>query len=1045
VLRVRLVGHVAAEVDGRTVAEPPSRRAWALLSWLALHPGLHPRGDVAARLWPDVVDASARQSMRSALWSLRQSLDEFDAGALLTTRDRIGLREDTVVDVHEFRHLVAQDRLAEALRIGDGTLLVGVDDEWALLARDEHRQQLLAVLARLADRAEPARALDWARRAVAIDPLSEEAVRGLMQLLAAADDRPSALAEYRKFADRLRRELRLSPSEETWRLAERIRTAVPATPAIPSRPGVLPMVGRATELRALLAAWTAAEAGHGGLAVVHGEPGVGKTRLVTQLAELASTANAGVATGGTPEVVGPPLAPWAEIAGTLLRGLDPLPDAPWVAALAPLVPAHVPAVAELLPPDMRQARLAEAVVALIEAASASGPLLVLLEDVHAADDATLGMLAHVARRLPEWRVLLVVTRRERPLRDQLAALEYASWQRGTVRADIGLKPLDDTAVAELARTVAPLADDLVARVVAAADGNPLFAVESARALVAGDALPAGLRGAARAATARLDPDGREFVRTLAVAGRDLGLTEAVAWAGVPRRAVAAAEDEGLIECVGDRVRFRHALLREAVYADLPSAERAERHVATAERLADAPARAAERAAHLRSAGRLSEAGSILLLAAAQARAVAALTEATQLLELACGARPDDPEAALALADVLAWRGRSDDCRVAYDRAVALFEQRSDAEALATAHLRFAEWHYGPICRPAVAVEACRRALAVMDGAGVDRPDLRAEILSVYAWCESIAGDLDAVEEGLARLRALVGDEPADPALASVAHGSRCFALLRGGRFAEAIEPGVRASDAGARAGRPDLMYGGLVNAAFGAAVTGDLQYALELLDRAVVAVRGNGIPAIEALVLVDRAWVLTRLGRLRDAVEAAGLARTIADRLDAPDLQALVDAERGRVALRAGDHASAVDLLGAALAAGEVRISRPLARLQRAEALARSGRLDEAERELADAVFEPVRTGDWPDTLVARMSAVEGLIAEGHGEMQLAQQRLTEAADGWRRRMSPAELGRQLGAVMVDLGRPIIGLVVPSEELAVVESDLASLLARTEG
>jgi tetratricopeptide (TPR) repeat protein len=333
----------------------------------------------------------------------------------------------------------------------------------------------------------------------------------------------------------------------------------------------------------------------------------------------------------------------------------------------------------------------------------------------------------------------------------------------------------------------------------------------------------------------------------------------------------------------------------------------------------------------------------------------------------------------------------------------------------------------------------------MDGAGVDRPVLRAQILSVYAWCESIAGDLDAVEEGLARLRALVGDEPADPVLASAAHRSRCFALLRGGRFVEAIEPGVRAGDAAARAGRPDLVYSGLVNAAFGAAVSGDLEYALELLDRTMAAVRGNGIPAIEALVLVDRAWVLTRLRRLREAVEATALARTIADRLDAPDLQALVDAERGRVALRAGDHPAAIDLLGAALDAGEVGISRPLARLQRAEALARCGRLDEAERELADAVFEPVRTGDWPDTLVARMSGVEGLIAAGRGDTRLARHRLAEAADGWRRRMSPAELGRQLGAVMVDLGRPIIGLVVPGEELAVVEADLASLLTRTEG
>jgi tetratricopeptide (TPR) repeat protein len=533
---------------------------------------------------------------------------------------------------------------------------------------------------------------------------------------------------------------------------------------------------------------------------------------------------------------------------------------------------------------------------------------------------------------------------------------------------------------------------------------------------------------------------------LAVAGRDLETVEACDWAGVVAgEVVAPAEDQGLIECVGDRVRFRHALLRESVYADLSGAERADRHLRAAARLADAPDRVAERAAHLRAAGRLSEAGTVLLAAAAQARSVGALTDATQLLEEACAARPGDPAAALALADVLAWRGRSDDSRASYDTAVTLLERSGDAEALATAHLRFAEWHYGPICRPTVAVEACRQALAVMDGAGIDRPDLRGEILAVYAWCESIAGEVADAEQALARLRDFAGHEPTDPVMACAAERAQCFLLLRQGRFAEGVEPGLRAADAAVRAGRPDLVYTGLVNAAFGAAATGDLPRALDLLERTMAALRENGMLAIETMVLIDRAWVLTRLGRYADAREAASLARSTADRLAAPHLQALVDAERGRVALRAGDLEATVELLDAALAAGEVGIARPLARLQRAEALARLQRPDEAEAELARVVFEPVHAGDWPDTLVARMSAVEGLIAAARDDVPLARRKLDDAAEGWRRRMSPADLGRQLGAVMVDLGRPIIGLVVPAEELAAIEADLEGLTTRAEG
>jgi tetratricopeptide (TPR) repeat protein len=259
-----------------------------------------------------------------------------------------------------------------------------------------------------------------------------------------------------------------------------------------------------------------------------------------------------------------------------------------------------------------------------------------------------------------------------------------------------------------------------------------------------------------------------------------------------------------------------------------------------------------------------------------------------------------------------------------------------------------------------------------------------------------------------------------------------------------VAPGERGAEAALRADRPDLAYSGLVNAAFGQAAAGDLDVALRLLDRTADLLRGRGMLAIEALVLVYRAWVLVRLGRLADAAEAAAQARRCADRLDAPDVQAIVDAERGRVALRAGDFASAEALLAAALDVPGAVIGRPLARLQRADALARLGRVDDAEAELSAMAVEPVRPGDWPDTLIARVAGVEGLIAARRGDVERARQLLQHAAAGWRRRLSPLELAERMTAVMADLGRPIIGLVVPAEELAIVEADLAALPTRTE-
>jgi DNA-binding SARP family transcriptional activator/tetratricopeptide (TPR) repeat protein len=1060
-LCIRLIGGVAVEADGEPIPAPASRRAWALLGWLALHPGPHSRAKVAARLWPDVLDSSARQSTRSALWSLRQALGSVETDPLISTRDRIGLRPDVDVDVGRFAAHLAAGRLAAAAEIGDGELLAGVDDEWALLAREEHRERLVGVLgalsAQAAEAGDQAAAVRLARRASALDPLSEEAARTLMTRLGTAGDRPAALATYQRLAERLRRELRVSPSEPTWRLAEQIRTRADTTPALrrpvtpmparPRMPGELPLIGRGADLAPLDAAWSSARDGRGGLAVVHGDPGIGKTRLVAELADTARRDGGYLARGAAPDLGAGALAPWIEVCAALQRQLGELPEAPWVAGLAPLLPAHVRVGPVSIPPGMEQARLSEAMVALLEHCGRRHPVLIVLEDMHAADEGSLSMLSYVSRRVCDLRVLLAATRRERPQRDHLAALEQAQRQRGGLRADVALAPLDGRAVSRLARAVGTLSDEAVHRIVDVADGNALLAVEAARALAAGDDLPLGLRGAARAATARLPEDARNLVRTLAVAGRDLDPVEAALRAEVElSSALPPAEDEGLVSTAGGRLSFRHALLREAVYADMPAMERTARHARAAEQLRAQASldRAAEAAAHLKAAGRLPEAGRLLVQAAVRARAVGALADATSLLEQASEALPDDPAPALELADVLAWRGRPGDAQAAFALALARLEVAGDASAIAAAHLRYAEWHYGPICQPSVSVQACRRALSVLDGAGLHAPALRAEVLGVYAWCVSIDGDLDEVARALAMLTEVAGERPSDPLLACGADRARSFALLRQGRFAEAVAPGLRSAEAAVRAGRPDLAYAALVNAAFGQAARADLDAALELLDRAADAVGGNGMLAIETHILIDRSWVLARMGRLTDAAEAAAQARRTADRLDAPDLQAVVDAERGRIALRAGDYEAAVTLLAAALAVPDASIGRPLARLQRAEALARLGRSAAAEAELDEVVLEPVRPGDWPDTLVARMSAVQGLIAAGNGDRALATRRLEQAAAGWRRRLSPRELADRMASVLADLGRPIIGLVVPAEELAVIEADLSALLDPTK-
>src|SRR6185312_16329347 len=111
VLRVALLGELTVEVDGHDVELPRAWRARPVLGWLALHPGTHPRASVAARFWPDVVDGTARASLRNALWSLRRS-----AGAALleASRERVGLAASVWVDAVAFAELDEAGSLEDA-------------------------------------------------------------------------------------------------------------------------------------------------------------------------------------------------------------------------------------------------------------------------------------------------------------------------------------------------------------------------------------------------------------------------------------------------------------------------------------------------------------------------------------------------------------------------------------------------------------------------------------------------------------------------------------------------------------------------------------------------------------------------------------------------------------------------------------------------------------------------------------------------------------------------------------------------------------------
>ena len=452
-------------------------------------------------------DASARQSVRSALWSLRRALGEHAETVLDTSRNRIGLRE-VAVDLWRFDDLVADGRLDDALALQQGPLLTGLDDEWALIARDAHRDRAIGLLAGLSEDAatagDPVEALARARQAQALDPLSETCGRMLMRRLDESGDRSVALAVYSKLVDRLRQELQIAPSPETWQLAETIRTRAraprPDAPVVvkPGAPARSPLVGRDRERRLLADAWAAG----GGVAFVCGAPGIGKTRLIRDLAGHVR-ADGGLAAIGTADDVRAPYAPWADLARGVLRGLGGVPEGElFVSALAPLLPTLI-APPTPGPPELERARVVEGLLGLLEHAAARGPVLVVLEDMHGCDEASAEVLARAARRLADLPLLLVWTRRDRPVPAALAAAEHQIRHGDSAFTEVVLDRLDDDAVRELARA-GGLDADAAALVVSAADGNPLLAVEATRSLARGETtLPDGLRATVRAAAAGL--------------------------------------------------------------------------------------------------------------------------------------------------------------------------------------------------------------------------------------------------------------------------------------------------------------------------------------------------------------------------------------------------------------------------------------------------------------------------------------------------------------------------------------------------------------
>src|ERR1017187_6237960 len=464
-LEIRVIGELEVQLAGTKAELPASRRVRALLGWLAVHPGRHPRSRLAGQFWPDVLDASARASLPSAIWALRSALGPDFGSFLATDRDTVTLAADGLtVDLQEVRRLIEQGQPRAALDLCRGDLLQELDDDWVVEAREELDRDIAAALRDLMGQAvaagDPAAAVVWARRRAALCPLDESAGADLISTLVQAGDASGALEALAKLRDRLGSELGVLGFAQTSAFVSQLRRTT----------------GRLVE----------------------------ELQATGRLATPDTILIAGTAAAGPGQAS--PFAIWTDALSDLMSMTgNPPEDQTWTADLARIVPALAggetgagPARRAGADPQLDRVRLCEAVVQFVAWVSRQAPLLLAFEDLHLADTASLELIAYAGRRLSRLPVLLILPRRRLPARQDLDGVLGALRSRGALVAEVEVRPLADDAARALIRGSADLPAGAVEQIVTLAAGSPLLAVETARAAARDDTdLAAGLSGAAR--------------------------------------------------------------------------------------------------------------------------------------------------------------------------------------------------------------------------------------------------------------------------------------------------------------------------------------------------------------------------------------------------------------------------------------------------------------------------------------------------------------------------------------------------------------------
>jgi DNA-binding SARP family transcriptional activator len=754
-LRIRLLGGFQLERDGQVLEQLPLRAARSLFAYLVLNRERpHTRDLLAGTFWPDFDDTRARRRLSQALWQIQTTIGEdggerYLIGAPDTVRFNGGA--DFELDVDRFEALLgtaaaADDRneetqaLTGAVDLYRGDLLAGFYDDWLFHDQDRLRTAFLGALERLTDlarsRGDYETALVHARRLAQEDEFDEEAHRRVMRIAVLLGRHNEAIRQFEECRRILADELGTEPSAETVALYERtladkesggrVQPSIEGSPLFETEESLF--IGREQERAALAERLDEVLEGSGGVVLLEGESGVGKTRLLAEVVEAARWRGMDVLWGRSSPSGGRPFAPLADalksgITDLRRRQLNDSLEPVWRDELSNLLEPPDDVEVDIRHADEQVARMRESIARTFEGIAEVAPTLVVLEDVHWADDDTIQTLAQLAHRVEDDRLLFAVSYRHGEARDRddvWSLLRTLDRMPNCER--ISLAPYSPAQTEELIRKslgIPEVSRDFSERVHRETGGLPLFIVETLRAYYEQDRLgdaeaPSEESGPSadrlpltptvhaliRHRLSALSPGSQKTLEVIGVHDSDLTLAEIVD--------ASALDDEATLRAIDDLVRRRlieahdgsylvgHELMRRVVYDELSLSRRLDLHRRIALAVESHRPDEVELLAHHFTVARMPDrAAGYLERAARRALAVHAfdtaafhLARASEALE-EIGA-PDERRFAVAalheeVLDVLARREDQ-------GHALSRMERYADEAQLTDVHRRRAWWH-----------------------------------------------------------------------------------------------------------------------------------------------------------------------------------------------------------------------------------------------------------------------------------------------------------------------------------------------------------------